>query len=66
MGRGDGDIFWVGGGSWTFFMGEWGWMVLGGRIFWVLGVGWTFFMGGWGWVEVYFGWVEVSGGGHSF
>ena len=44
----DGDIFWVGGGSWTFFMGEWGWMVLGGGIFWMLGVGWTFFMGGWG------------------
>ena len=64
--RVDGDIFLVGGGSWTFFMGEWGWMVLGGRIFWVLGVGWTFFMGGWGWVEVYFGWVGVSGGGHSF
>ena len=67
MGRGDGDIFWVGGGSWTFFMGEWGWMVLGGGIFWVLGTGWTFFLSGWGgWVEVYFGWVGVSGGGHSF
>ena len=57
VGRGDGDIFWVGGGSWTFFMGEWGWMVLGGGIFWMLGIGWTFFLSGWGG-----GWRYILGG----
>ena len=44
----DGGIFWVGRG-------------VGEGIFWVVGGGWTFFIGGWGWVEVYFGWVELSG-----
>ena len=28
--RVDGDIFLVGGGSWTFFMGEWGWVGVSG------------------------------------
>ena len=51
------------GGGWTIFMGRWG---VGGSIFWVGGGRWTFFMGRFGWVEVYFGWVGVSGGGHSF
>ena len=55
----------------TFFMGEWGWVGVGGGIFWVGGgglrlVGVVIYFG-WGWVEVYFfGWVGVSGGGHSF
>ena len=46
-----GGIFWVGGGGWTCFMGEWkwlkvyldifyGWMGVSGGIFWVSGSGW--------------------------
>lgn len=46
-----GRIFWMDGGTWIFFMGEWRWVRASGSIFWVGGEGWTFFMGGWEWVE---------------
>ena len=39
-------IFWMSGGGWMFFMGEWGWWV-SGDTFWVVGGEWTFFMGEW-------------------
>ena len=45
------DIFWVDGGGWTFFMGEWGWL--------------GYILGGWGWVNIFmgkWGWVGVNGG----
>ena len=31
-----GSIFWVGGGGWTLFMGERGWVGVVGGIFWTL------------------------------
>ena len=39
----DGFIFWVGRSTLIFFMGEWGWVELGGGIFWVVGVGVHFY-----------------------
>ena len=39
--RGGKDIFWVGGGGWTIFMGEWGWLGVDGGIFWVVRVEWA-------------------------
>ena len=47
-------------GGWTFFMGGWGYLRVGGGIFWVGWSGWTFFMSRWGWVVVYFEWVGVG------
>lgn len=58
-----GGIFCVGRGGWIFFMDRLEEVAVGGSVIWVGG---TFFMAGLGWMEVYFGWVEVSGDGHSF
>ena len=46
----DGGISKVDWGGWTFFMGEWRWLGVGGGIFQVGGE-----------VGVYFGWAGVSG-----
>ena len=59
----------MGGGGWTFFMAGWvriggvkiyfGWAGVDEQFLWVSG-------DGWGWMEVYLGWVGLSGRSHSF
>ena len=41
----NGGIFWLRGGGWTYFVGEWRCVGVGGGIFLVDRSGWTFFMG---------------------
>ena len=48
MGRG-GDIFLVGGGGWTSFMG--GWAGIGRDI-----------LNRWRWVDIFYGWMGIFGG----
>ena len=52
-----GGIFWVNGDGLTFFMCWWGWM--GGR--------WRYILGDSEWVDIFYGWVGMSGcGGDIF